>query len=84
MTAFLLQIDYASLVDVRMVKHGHLGSKTAVVSGNAFVNPTKATNGSTDEKLKGNQTTLGSCQTEKEVLNPAKGNVDLPFLECMV
>ncbi|XP_027913012.1 coilin [Vigna unguiculata] len=76
-----LEIDYASLVDVRMVKHGHLGSKTAVVSGNAFVNPTKATNGSTDEKLKGNQTTLESCQTEKEVLNPAKENGEVDVWE---
>lgn len=62
MTAFFLQIDYASLVDVRMVKHGHFESKTAVVSGDAFVNPTKATN----EKLKGDRTTAVSCHTEGE------------------
>jgi len=74
MTVFLLQIDYASLVDVRMVKHGHLDSKTVVVSRDAFVKPTKATNGSTDGKLTGDQTTVGSCQPEREGLIPAKGN----------
>jgi len=80
MTAFLLQIDYASLVDVRMVKHGRLDSKTVVVSRDAFVNPTKATNGSTDEKVKGDQTPVGSCRPEREGLIPAKGNVHLRFL----
>ncbi|KAL9332736.1 hypothetical protein ACSQ67_002346 [Phaseolus vulgaris] len=69
-----LEIDYASLVDVRMVKHGHLDSKTVVVSRDAFVKPTKATNGSTDGKLTGDQTTVGSCQPEREGLIPAKGN----------
>ncbi|XP_068474369.1 coilin isoform X2 [Phaseolus vulgaris] len=76
-----LEIDYASLVDVRMVKHGHPDSKTVVVSRDAFVKPTKATNGSTDGKLTGDQTTVGSCQPEREGLIPAKENGEVNVWE---
>ncbi|TKY47696.1 DNA ligase isoform X2 [Spatholobus suberectus] len=82
-----LEIDYVSLADVRMVKRGHPDLKTVVVSSDALVNPTKATNGitdeklaakatngSTDEKLAGDQTTVASCQPEREGHIPAKEN----------
>ncbi|RDX60240.1 Coilin, partial [Mucuna pruriens] len=82
-----LEIDYVSLADVRMVKHGHPDLKTVVASTDAFVNPTKATNistgekhaakatsGSTAEKLAGDQTAVGSCQLEREGHIPAKEN----------
>nr|KYP75751.1 hypothetical protein KK1_019951 [Cajanus cajan] len=65
-----LEIDYALLADIRMVKHGHSGSKTVVVSSDGWVNLTKAT----DEKIASEQTTVGSCQPEREVHIPAKEN----------
>ncbi|CAJ1854057.1 unnamed protein product [Sphenostylis stenocarpa] len=72
-----LEIDYASLVDVRMVKHGLLGSKTVVVSSEALINPTKSTNGSTAEKLAGDS--MGCCQPEKEgqIRDKENGEVNL-------
>ncbi|XP_061346987.1 coilin [Gastrolobium bilobum] len=51
-----LEIDYVSLADVRMVKHGRSDLATVVVSSDDLVNPTKANNGSTD----------GSCMPERE------------------
>ncbi|KAG5125517.1 hypothetical protein JHK82_032254 [Glycine max] len=73
-----LEIEYTSLADVRMVKHGNPDLKTVVVSSDAWVKTTKATNditkeklaakatnGSTDEKLAADQTTMGSCQPER-------------------
>ncbi|KAG4377012.1 hypothetical protein GLYMA_18G013300v4 [Glycine max] len=68
-----LEIEYTLLADVRMVKHGIPDLKS-----DALVNPTKATNditneklaakainGSTGEKLAGDQTTVGSCHPER-------------------
>lgn len=82
-----LEIDYASLADVRMIKHGHPDLKTIVVSSDAMVNSTeatngiadkklvaKATNGSTDKKLTSDQTTVGSCHPEREGHSPPKEN----------
>ncbi|KAG4989944.1 hypothetical protein AAZX31_11G248700 [Glycine max] len=73
-----LEIEYTSLADVRMVKHGNPDLKTVVVSSDAWVKTTKATNdiakeklapkatnGSTDEKLAADQTTMGSCPPER-------------------
>jgi len=86
------QIDYTSLADLRMVKYGHLDSKT-VVSSDALVTPTKAPNSSTDEKLAakatssstdeknaGDQTPLESYKSEKEGHIPVKGNVHFMIL----
>ena len=84
---FLLQIEYTLLADVRMVKHGIPDLKS-----DALVNPTKATNditkeklaakatnGSTDEKLAADQTTMGSCQPERGHIT-AKGNVHFTII----
>ncbi|KAL2332726.1 hypothetical protein Fmac_013939 [Flemingia macrophylla] len=65
-----LEIDYALLADIRMVKHGHPDLKSVVVSSDDLINSTKAPN----EKLAGEQTTLGSCLTERDVHIPAKEN----------
>ncbi|KAJ1379974.1 hypothetical protein SESBI_46426 [Sesbania bispinosa] len=69
-----LEIDYASLADIRKVKHGPSNLATVVASSDAWVNPTKATNSSTDEKLPGDQTAVGSCKPEREGHIPAKEN----------
>ncbi|WJX39644.1 hypothetical protein P8452_27166 [Trifolium repens] len=69
-----LEIDYVSLADVRIIKHGHSDLATVVASSNAFVTPTKATNNSTDEKLAGNQTAVGSSKPQMEGHAPAKEN----------
>lgn len=76
-----------------MVKHGHPDLKTVVVSSDAMVNSTettngiadkklvaKATNGSTDKTLASDQTTVGSCQPEREGHSPTKGNVHFMIL----
>jgi len=89
---FLLQIEYTSLADVRMVKHGNPDLKTVVVSSDAWVKTTKATNdiakeklapkatnGSTDEKLAADQTTMGSCPPERGHIT-AKGNVHFTII----
>jgi hypothetical protein len=54
---------------------------TVVASSNAFVTPTKATNNSTDEKLAGNQTAVGSSKPQMEGHAPAKGNVHFTILK---
>ncbi|KAK7306170.1 hypothetical protein VNO77_44093 [Canavalia gladiata] len=82
-----LEIDYASLADVRMVKHGHPDLETVVVSSDALVTPTKAinsctdeklaakaTNSNTDKKMTGDQTAVGSCKSEREGHITAKEN----------
>ncbi|KAJ1380496.1 Coilin, N-terminal domain [Sesbania bispinosa] len=66
--------DYASLADIRKVKHGPSNLATVVASSDAWVNPTKATNSRTDEKLPGDQTAVGSCKPEREGHIPAKEN----------
>lgn len=92
---FLLQIDYVSLADVRIIKHGHSNLATVVASSDALVTPTKATNRSTDalvtptkatnnctvEKHVGNQTPVGSSKPQKEGHTPAKGNVHFTILK---
>ncbi|OIV97500.1 hypothetical protein TanjilG_11024 [Lupinus angustifolius] len=68
-----LEIDYLSLADVRMVKHGNPDSATAIAPSDAWVNLVKSTNGSINEKLVGDQTTVGNSQ-ERECHTPAKDN----------
>lgn len=78
---FLIQIDYVSLADVRIIKHGHSSDlATVVASSDALVTPTKATNSSTNEKLSGDQTAVGSCKSEREGPTPAKGNLHFTIL----
>ncbi|XP_058753942.1 coilin-like isoform X1 [Vicia villosa] len=83
-----LEIDYVSLADVRIIKHGHSNLATVVASNDALVTPSKATNRSTDalvtptkatnnstvEKHVGNQTPVGSSKPQKEGHTPAKEN----------
>ncbi|GAU34262.1 hypothetical protein TSUD_365600 [Trifolium subterraneum] len=64
-----LEIDYVSLADVRIIKHGHSDLATVVACSN-----TKATNNSTNEKLAGNQTAVGSSKPQMEGHAPAKEN----------
>ncbi|KEH35287.1 hypothetical protein MTR_3g086550 [Medicago truncatula] len=76
-----LEIDYASLADVRIIKHGHSDLATVVAHSDAFVTPTKATNNSTDEKPADNETAAGSSKPQIEGHVTAKGNVHFTILE---
>ncbi|CAJ2667915.1 unnamed protein product [Trifolium pratense] len=76
-----LEIDYVSLADVRIIKHGHSDLATVVASSNAFVTPTKATNNSTDEKLAGNQIAAGSSKPQMEGHAPTKENGEVNVWE---
>ncbi|KAE9608000.1 putative coilin domain-containing protein [Lupinus albus] len=68
-----LEIDYLSLADARMVKHGIPGSATVIAPSDAWVNLVKSTNGSIDEKLVGD-TIVGNSKQEREGHTPAKAN----------
>ncbi|CAL0320383.1 unnamed protein product [Lupinus luteus] len=68
-----LEIEYLSLADVRIVKHGNPDSATVIAPSDAWVNLVKSTNGSIDEKLVGDQTKVGNSQ-EREGHTPAKDN----------
>lgn len=71
----LVQIDYSSLVDVRMVKHGNSELANVVAYSNGLIDRTKATRRSND--LAGDQAAVQSCKpyNEREGHTPAKGNV---------
>ncbi|CAL0327971.1 unnamed protein product [Lupinus luteus] len=69
-----LEIDYLSLADVRMVKHGKPDSATVVAPSDAWDNLIKATKGSIDEKLAGDRTTVGNSKQEREGHTPTKDN----------
>ncbi|XP_028776528.1 coilin [Neltuma alba] len=60
-----LEIDYSSLVDVRVIKHGNTELANAVTSSNVSADPTKATKRSGDE-LMDDQTAIQSCHPHKE------------------
>lgn len=78
---FPQQIDYASLADVRIIKHGHSDLAMVVAHSDAFVTPTKATNNSTDGKPADNQTAAGSSKPQVEGHVTAKGNVHFTILK---
>ncbi|OIW14634.1 hypothetical protein TanjilG_32976 [Lupinus angustifolius] len=69
-----LEIDYLSLADVRMVKHGKPDSATVNAPSNAWDNLVKATNGNIDEKHAVDRTTVGNSKQEREGHAPTKDN----------
>ncbi|KAI9113732.1 hypothetical protein K1719_014983 [Acacia pycnantha] len=72
-----LEIDYSSLVDVRMIKHGNRELANAVTSSDVLADPTKATKRS--DELMSDQTAMQSCHPHKESEGhrPAKENKEL-------
>ncbi|KAJ7945461.1 Coilin [Quillaja saponaria] len=76
-----LEIDYSSLLDVRMVKHGNLDSVRSTSVGGAVVDSAKAAGGKTDEFHVDSQVSVSSCkqQNTPEVHAPAqeKGEVNV-------
>ncbi|KAI4317321.1 hypothetical protein L6164_025199 [Bauhinia variegata] len=70
-----LEIDYSSLVDVRMVKHADVDSANIAAAGEASVDETKATNGRIDEELVDDRTAVEGDKphNKQDVHSPAQG-----------
>ena len=70
----LPQVDYSSLVDVRMIEHGNVESANAVTSNGILPNPTKATKRGTEKLITDQAAEQGFHQhKESEGHTPAKG-----------